>query len=278
MCPIKEPRFFAYDGSLPEVNGPDTSVWLLSCVLELGAYQRLFDGVRDERAIGEASIQYLSYPGCPERYPINLPRVRIIVLLRDPADPPRTHNSSFLLVTGSSRSATSSPRSTPSRAEFATGGRRASNMPSTVSTTNTCHVTTRPSTASRSASTSTKTSSATRRVCSAICTRSSGRAPTSRRTLPDGTTRRASRRAASCSGSIDACGGPAREGALRAVTRRTPRTHASCRSRARRSLLQMDPQSAPRMPDEARVRLKSFFREDTLRLQDLIGRDLSHWL
>ena len=34
----------------------------------------------------------------------------------------------------------------------------------------------------------------------------------------------------------------------------------------------------PRMPDEARVRLKSFFREDTLRLQDLIGRDLSHWL
>jgi hypothetical protein len=34
----------------------------------------------------------------------------------------------------------------------------------------------------------------------------------------------------------------------------------------------------PRMPDEARARLKAFFREDTLRLQDLIGRDLSHWM
>jgi hypothetical protein len=32
------------------------------------------------------------------------------------------------------------------------------------------------------------------------------------------------------------------------------------------------------MPDEARVRLRDFFREDTLKLQDLVGRDLSRWL
>ena len=32
------------------------------------------------------------------------------------------------------------------------------------------------------------------------------------------------------------------------------------------------------MPDEARIRLRRFFREDTLKLQDLFGRDLTRWL
>jgi len=32
------------------------------------------------------------------------------------------------------------------------------------------------------------------------------------------------------------------------------------------------------MPDEAGVRLGRFFQEDTLKLPDLVGRDLSRWL
>ncbi len=33
----------------------------------------------------------------------------------------------------------------------------------------------------------------------------------------------------------------------------------------------------PVLPPEVRTELRAFFREDALRLQDLIGRDLSHW-
>jgi len=95
MSPVKEPRFFAYDGTLPTYSGPDTSAWLRSCVVEPDAYLRLFDGVRDERAIGEASIQYLSYPGCPERIRARIPEVRIVALLRDPVE--RAY-SQFLFV------------------------------------------------------------------------------------------------------------------------------------------------------------------------------------
>jgi hypothetical protein len=35
---------------------------------------------------------------------------------------------------------------------------------------------------------------------------------------------------------------------------------------------------SPPMSDEVRDRLRAVFREDVLRLQDLIGRDLSRWL
>lgn len=34
----------------------------------------------------------------------------------------------------------------------------------------------------------------------------------------------------------------------------------------------------PPLDPELRHRLNAFYREDILRLQDLIGRDLSHWL
>src|SRR3712207_5524917 len=34
----------------------------------------------------------------------------------------------------------------------------------------------------------------------------------------------------------------------------------------------------PRIPAEAHARLRALYREDTLKLQDLIGRDLSNWL
>jgi sulfotransferase family protein len=40
----------------------------------------------------------------------------------------------------------------------------------------------------------------------------------------------------------------------------------------------LPPEKRPALRPEVRAELRAYFREDTLRLQDLIGRDLSHWL
>lgn len=40
----------------------------------------------------------------------------------------------------------------------------------------------------------------------------------------------------------------------------------------------LPPEKRPALLPEVRAELRAYFREDSLRLQDLIGRDLSHWL
>jgi len=49
-------------------------------------YERLFDAVASERAIGEASPQYLHSPTAPARIAADMPGVRLIASLRNPAD------------------------------------------------------------------------------------------------------------------------------------------------------------------------------------------------
>jgi len=76
MSPLKEPRFFSSEG--PEVAEP--------VIRTRQAYERLFDAVTSERAIGEASPQYLNDPAAPGRISADLPNARLIVSLRDPVD------------------------------------------------------------------------------------------------------------------------------------------------------------------------------------------------
>lgn len=49
-------------------------------------YLSLFEGVRDEKAIGEATVDYLSQPETPDLIFKNRPEAKIIVLLRNPYD------------------------------------------------------------------------------------------------------------------------------------------------------------------------------------------------
>jgi hypothetical protein len=49
-------------------------------------YLRLFEGVRDEIAIGEASTSYLIDPACAKRIHDALPHSKIIISLRDPVE------------------------------------------------------------------------------------------------------------------------------------------------------------------------------------------------
>lgn len=78
MCPVKEPRYFALacgDAGVPQ-----------SGITDRAHYESLFDGVTTERAIGEASPQYLwstVAPGCIHSH---VPDARLIAVLRNPVD------------------------------------------------------------------------------------------------------------------------------------------------------------------------------------------------
>jgi hypothetical protein len=90
MSPVKEPYFFNHEiGPGGEVleewfGGPDRSP-NAKCA-NLQEYQALFEGVRDEVAVGEASVLYIYVPGTAERIERHAPGAKAITLLRDPAD------------------------------------------------------------------------------------------------------------------------------------------------------------------------------------------------
>ena len=53
MSPVKEPHFFSFDSESKLTKGPGGAI--PNAVTEFEAYQGLFDGVRDEKAVGEAA-------------------------------------------------------------------------------------------------------------------------------------------------------------------------------------------------------------------------------
>ena len=85
LSPVKEPHYFAFAGEKPDYRGPGVTVNKTS-VTDLGAYQRLFDDVRDETAVGEASALYLYVPAAAARIKEYAPAMRLIVILRHPAE------------------------------------------------------------------------------------------------------------------------------------------------------------------------------------------------
>ena len=88
MSPVKEPRFFAHEGGSSDITGirgraPRYTQW--------DQYLKLFEGVQNEKAIGEASPLYLYKPGVAENIKKYLPEVKLIAILRQPADRAYSH-------------------------------------------------------------------------------------------------------------------------------------------------------------------------------------------
>ena len=81
MSPRKEPHFF--EGMHSEFRRPGRRSTPVS---DLAAYQALFEGASDERAIGEASASYLYSTRAPDLIKSSVPNARIIAVLRNPAD------------------------------------------------------------------------------------------------------------------------------------------------------------------------------------------------
>jgi hypothetical protein len=105
MSPIKEPNYFAAEirpenlahelqaesardqAELREyLQGPMTDKRFGGMVIEWEDYLRLFQSVREEKAIGEASVCYLWSKTAAENIRRSLNRAKIIIVLRDPAE------------------------------------------------------------------------------------------------------------------------------------------------------------------------------------------------
>ena len=86
----KEPNYFAYRGlELPVDSGPASSDELYRklfflTIRDADEYQKLFDGVRGETAVGEASVRYLYFKHCAQEIKNTVPDAKIIIVLRDP--------------------------------------------------------------------------------------------------------------------------------------------------------------------------------------------------
>jgi hypothetical protein len=86
ISPTKEPNFFALAGQRVAYRGPGDVIINQASVTTLSEYQALFKGVKREAAVGEASNLYLYLPAAPEAIERHLPDVRLIAILRDPAE------------------------------------------------------------------------------------------------------------------------------------------------------------------------------------------------
>jgi Sulfotransferase family len=105
MSPVKEPNFFAFGGAIPRFEGPEIegADWSVRdrlrreryeySVVDAEAYLRLFAQAGRRRVRGDVSPAYLYFPGAAQRIKDALPAVRIVAVLRNPVD--RAH-SKFL--------------------------------------------------------------------------------------------------------------------------------------------------------------------------------------
>lgn len=87
MSSIKEPLFFAVEGESEPFRGPRDN----QGIRDLKTYCSLFSGVRDEKAIGEASPLYLYSQKAPYRIKHYIPNVKLIAILRNPIDRVYSH-------------------------------------------------------------------------------------------------------------------------------------------------------------------------------------------
>jgi hypothetical protein len=95
MCKYKEPAYFSqFPGSkntngLWSIHGDEEGVEVVNLTKE--QYSRLFDDVKDEIAIGEASVQYLLDPTSPMKIKNEVPNAKIIIILRNPIERAFSH-------------------------------------------------------------------------------------------------------------------------------------------------------------------------------------------
>jgi hypothetical protein len=101
MSPIKAPDFFAWEGWQLNFNGPEGREAIerrikLTSVTNIEDYRKLFRGVSNESAIGEASPCYIYSSEAPSRIKHYIPEAKLIAVLRNPAD--RAYSAYLQLV------------------------------------------------------------------------------------------------------------------------------------------------------------------------------------
>ena len=79
----KEPTYYAVCDGHDAAPGEERLRWPVRNRVD---YLSLFDGVRGERAVGEASVMYLFFGNAPQAIARDRPNARLLALLRHPAD------------------------------------------------------------------------------------------------------------------------------------------------------------------------------------------------
>jgi hypothetical protein len=86
LSEVRECDFFVLEGGTPRYSGPGDHIALRRYVTTLDQYQALFEGASGRRAVGESSDLYLDGDGAAERIRRHLPEARLIVILRNPVE------------------------------------------------------------------------------------------------------------------------------------------------------------------------------------------------
>jgi len=86
LSPVKEPEYFSFMGTTPGFIGPGSRSMNAGIITDPHDYEALFDDARDELARGECSTSYLFIPAAARNIHRAVPRCRIIIVLRNPAD------------------------------------------------------------------------------------------------------------------------------------------------------------------------------------------------
>ena len=90
MSPVKEPNYFAFGEGQLHFAGPGAE-FVNNSINVFGEYKRLFDGCNGASAIGEASPLYLYSPQASKRIAETLGPVKLIAILRDPIEQAYSH-------------------------------------------------------------------------------------------------------------------------------------------------------------------------------------------
>lgn len=92
MSPRKHTRFFSYETENPSFRGPGPKHPSVPyAIADLDDYHAMFDGATEETALGEASHSYLYKPGAPRRIREYAPGMKLIAILRNPAERAFSH-------------------------------------------------------------------------------------------------------------------------------------------------------------------------------------------
>ena len=99
--PLKEPRFFVNDAS---ISPHDREAAHSTSITSLEEYSQCFDGATHEKAIGEASSNYIYSGRAARRIKEVIPQVRLIASLRNPVDRAYAH---YMMLKASRKKAVS---------------------------------------------------------------------------------------------------------------------------------------------------------------------------
>lgn len=97
MSPVKETNFFALEGETLNFRGPGDQNYINKfSITKIESYLQLFQGVKNQIAIGEASPLYLYSPKAPKCIRYYTPDTKLVVILRNPVERAYSHFLMFV--------------------------------------------------------------------------------------------------------------------------------------------------------------------------------------